>query len=58
MDNLIVIAIVLLIVGGACAYIYREKKNGRHCIGCPHSGSCASAKNGGCGCGCSGKEKE
>ncbi len=48
MDNLIILAVVILIVGAACAYIYREKKRGTPCIGCPHAKSCPS--HGACSC--------
>ncbi len=40
MVNIIIIAIVLLIVGGATAYIIRQKKKGVKCIGCPAGGKC------------------
>ncbi len=52
MDNIIIIAILVVIVGLASLYIYRAKKKGKKCIGCPDSGSCPSSKNGGCSCGC------
>ena len=57
MDNLIIIAVILIIVGAASWYIYKAKKSGKKCIGCPDSGCCSASKNGngcGCGCGCSG----
>ena len=44
MADLIVIAIVLLIVGAAMAYIIKEKKKGTKCIGCPSAGTCGKAK--------------
>ena len=44
MTNIIAIAVIVLIVGGAVAYIIRAKKKGQHCIGCPSAKSC----NGGC----------
>ena len=47
----IIIAVILAIVGGAAYYIYRAKKSGKKCIGCPDSGSCAG-KCGSCACGC------
>lgn len=52
----IVIAVILLIVGGAVAYIIKAKKSGKKCIGCPDSGSCCS---GGCASchSCCGAEK-
>ncbi|MBR3794810.1 MAG: FeoB-associated Cys-rich membrane protein [Clostridia bacterium] len=49
MVNLILILILALIVGAAIAYIYKAKKSGAKCIGCPDSKTCSS----GCGC-CSG----
>ena len=44
MDNLIVIVLVIAIVALAGTYVYRAKKRGTKCIGCP----------GGCGGNCSG----
>ena len=40
MDNLIIIAIVVVIVGLATGYIIRAKKQGQKCIGCPYSKEC------------------
>ena len=40
MDNLIVIGILLVILGAAVLYIWKEKKKGRGCIGCPDAGHC------------------
>lgn len=45
MIDVIIIAAVVLIAFGAGYYIYREKKKGKKCIGCPYSTSC----NGKCG---------
>ena len=42
MENLIVIAILVLILGGALTYIYKSKKRGHKCIGCPYSKECGS----------------
>ncbi|MBQ8392340.1 MAG: FeoB-associated Cys-rich membrane protein [Clostridia bacterium] len=42
--DFIVIGIVVLIVGGALAYIIKAKKSGKKCIGCPDSASCHSKK--------------
>lgn len=44
----IVIAIILAIVGAASYYIYRAKRSGRKCIGCPGGASCKGCK-GNCG---------
>ena len=52
--DIIVTAIIVLIVGGAVAYIIKAKKSGKKCIGCPDSCSCsAKGCEGSCGC-CSG----
>lgn len=53
LPDIIVIAVILLIIGAATAYIIKAKKSGQKCIGCPHSKTCGT-KNSGCGCGCSG----
>ena len=49
MENVIVIAILLLLIGGAIWYIVKEKKKGTKCIGCPYANSCSS-KASGCEC--------
>lgn len=57
----IAIAVLLLIVGGASAYIIKAKKSGKRCIGCPDSATCASSCGHSCSscCGCGGaKEAE
>ena len=40
--DIIIIAVIVLIVGAASFYIYRAKKSGKKCIGCPDSYSCSS----------------
>lgn len=40
MINVLVIAVLLLIVGGASFYIRRAKKQGQTCVGCPHAKTC------------------
>ena len=37
----IILAVVLAIVGLAIFYIYRAKKKGQKCIGCPYSKTCS-----------------
>lgn len=49
MINIIVIAVLLVIVGASVSYIIKEKKRGVTCIGCPHAGTCAKKRQGGCG---------
>lgn len=46
-DFFVVLAIVL-IVGGATAYIIKAKKSGKKCIGCPHSATCSRSGYNGC----------
>lgn len=40
--DLIAIGIIVVIIGLAAFYIYKAKKSGKKCIGCPDSGSCGS----------------
>ena len=64
--DIIVIVAILLVIGGALAYIIKAKRSGRHCIGCPDSKSCsAKSKSSGCGgkcsacsCGCNSELKQ
>ncbi len=55
LPELIAIVAVLLIIGGALAYIIKAKKSGKKCIGCPDSGSC-SGNCTSCACGCNKKD--
>ena len=41
MENIIIILILALAVGGAITYICKAKKSGQACIGCPHSKDCS-----------------
>lgn len=53
--DIIILAIVVVILGVAIAYIIKAKKSGAKCIGCPTSGSCCDHGNKnhtGCSCGC------
>lgn len=49
LTDIIVIAVIALILGGAVAYIFKAKKSGKKCVGCPYSDACASHKNVSCG---------
>lgn len=42
LGKIIAIGAIVLIVGGAIAYIVKAKKSGRKCIGCPASCSCSA----------------
>ncbi|MGN0402093.1 MAG: FeoB-associated Cys-rich membrane protein [Acetatifactor sp.] len=46
MENLIVVGILLVLVGAATLYIWKERKKGTRCIGCPAAGRCSGR---GCG---------
>jgi len=57
MKTVIVSIVLLAIIGGAAFYIYKQKKSGAKCIGCPHSKSCRAHCSGtSCGCGSSAEE--
>ena len=40
MENIILIAILVVILGFAIWYIVHEKKKGKKCVGCPYAGTC------------------
>ncbi len=44
MKDFIIVAILAVILGLAVYAIYKSKKSGKKCIGCPYSGNC----QGGC----------
>ena len=54
MVNLIVAGILVCLVGAAIFYLWKAKKNGRKCIGCPAAGGCPHSgcrdTNNNCGC--------
>lgn len=52
MTNFIIIVILLCIVSGIIFYLYKAKKRGETCIGCPYAKQCGSGQ-----CGCSGSER-
>lgn len=45
MVNFIAGAVICLLLGLSVSYIYREKKKGTHCIGCPMAGNCHKTGN-------------
>ena len=49
MENVVIIAIIAVIVGLAVRYIYKAKKSGQTCVGCPDGKQCG----GKCSCCCS-----
>lgn len=44
-EDIIVVAILALLAGGISLYIYRQKKKGNKCIGCPYGKSCSGECN-------------
>lgn len=50
MENIIIIAVVIGVVALAGLYVYKAKKSGKKCIGCPDGGSC--------NCGCCGEKAD
>ena len=51
MTDLIIVLVLLIILCGAALYVYRAKKSGQKCIGCPHAKACSGH------CGGSGKKQ-
>ncbi|MBQ6839350.1 MAG: FeoB-associated Cys-rich membrane protein [Oscillospiraceae bacterium] len=53
MENVIIIAVLVIIIGLAVWYVVKAKKSGKKCIGCPDGCSCSGScgTNGSCGCG-------
>lgn len=47
--DLLIVGIIGVILGAAALYIYKAKKKGVKCIGCPEGAKCS-----GCCAGCSG----
>ena len=48
MENIVVIAVIVLIIGLAVAYVIKEKKKGVKCIGCPNAKTCSMAQKQNC----------
>ena len=47
----LILAVVVAVLGLAAWYVYKAKKGGKKCIGCPDSCACSA---GNCSGGCSG----
>jgi len=48
MTDILILLVVAAVVALAGWYVYKAKKSGQKCVGCPHSKTCGS-KN--CSCG-------
>ena len=44
MVDIIATVVIVALFAGASYYIYKEKKRGKRCIGCPMAGQCQKAK--------------
>ena len=44
MSDYIVIGILVVIIAAAAFYVYKAKKSGKKCIGCPDGCSCSSKR--------------
>ena len=49
--TIIAIMAIAAILFFAIRYIYKEKKKGNACIGCPYADSCPKHRQNGAGCG-------
>ena len=49
--TIIAIIVIAAILFFAVRYIYKEKKKGKTCIGCPYADSCPRHRQNGAGCG-------
>ena len=52
MINVLILAVVGILIGCAAGYIYKSKKRGIQCIGCPDAPTCGGKCAGCSGCGC------
>ena len=43
--DIILVIVLVALVGLACLYIYKSKKAGAVCIGCPYAKECANKGN-------------
>ena len=50
MTDLILLVVLIAICGAAAGYVYKAKKRGVKCIGCPDGSKCSGACSGCCGC--------
>ena len=38
--DILILLVIAVIVGVAIWYVYKSKKSGKKCVGCPHGGNC------------------
>ncbi len=42
MENVIIIGLLVIILSLAAFYVYKSKKKGCKCVGCPHAQECVT----------------
>ena len=53
MIDIVIIVLLAVIAAAIGVYLYRAKKRGQTCIGCPHASECAKKHS----CGCDSEKK-
>lgn len=48
MVDFILVVVLVAIIGGIIFYLYRAKKRGETCVGCPYAKQCGGKCSGGC----------
>ena len=48
LTNILLIVVLLCIAGAAGLYLYRAKKRGETCVGCPYAKQCGGKCSGHC----------
>ena len=43
-EDIIIVAVLVVVLGLAAWYVYKAKKSGQKCIGCPYAKQCSSKK--------------
>ena len=46
--NIVAIVALLVMLGFALLYLYKAKKNGQKCVGCPYSKTCSAKAKAAC----------
>ena len=47
--NIVSVLVLLAALGFALLYIYKAKKQGQKCVGCPYSKTCSAQQKASCG---------
>ena len=48
MENIIIVIVLLSIVGSIILYLWKAKKRGEKCVGCPYAKQCKNKCNSTC----------